>query len=284
MKTFLSIALIISGFAALAQVRTPAGSPAGSVSTVVGLTDVKIDYSRPRIKGRKIFGDGAGAGFVTPYGSIWRTGANDGTKITFSDDVTVEGTKVPAGTYLIFTWPGASEWTISFYKDLALGGDYEHYDKTKEAANFKVKSEKLTEKVETLTFNIGDISDDSKTAKVQLAWENTSVKFGIAVDYDAKVMKSIEASTKVNPGNYFQAAVYYLENGKDLKQAQEWITKAADANPKAYWVFYQKAKIEKALGDKTAALASSKKSWEEATAAKNRDYVNMNEELQKSLK
>jgi hypothetical protein len=87
MKTFLSIALIISSFAALAQVRTPSPSPAGSVSTVVGLTDVKIDYSRPRIKGRKIFG--AGAGFVTPFDSLWRTGANNGTKITFSDDLTV---------------------------------------------------------------------------------------------------------------------------------------------------------------------------------------------------
>ncbi len=282
MKTFLSIALIISGFAALAQVRTPSPSPASSVSTVVGLTDVTIDYSRPRIKGRKIFG--AGAGFVTPFDSLWRTGANNGSKITFSDDVTVEGVKVPAGSYLIYTWPGASEWTISLYKDLELGGNYKNYDKTKEAARFKVKSEKLAEKIETLTFNIGDIADDSKTAKVQLTWENTSVKFGVAVDYDTKVMKSIEANTKVNPGNYFQAAVYYLENGKDLKQAQEWITKAADADPKAFWIYYQKARIEKALGDKTAALASSKKSWTEATAAKNRDYVNMNEELQKSLK
>ena len=282
MKTFLSLLLILSGFAALAQVRTPAPSPAGSVSSVVGLTDVKIDYSRPRIKGRKIFGEGAG--FVTPYGSIWRSGANDGTKITFSDEVTVEGTKVPAGTYLIFTWPGASEWTITFYKDLDLGGDTEHYDKTKEAASFKVKSEKLAEKIETLTFAIGDIADDSKSAKVQLAWEYTSVKFGINVDFDAKVMKSIEASTKVSPGAYYQAAIYYLENGKDLKVAHEWISKAADANAKAFWVFYQKARIEKALGDKAAALASSKKSWEEATAQKNKDYVNMNEELQKSLK
>jgi hypothetical protein len=282
MKTFLSIALILCGIAAVAQVRVPAPSPAGSVSAVVGLTDVKIDYSRPRIKGRKIFGDGAG--FVTPYGLIWRTGANDGTKITFSDEVTVEGTKVPAGTYLIFTWPGESEWTVSLYKDLDLGGDTEHYDKTKEAANFKVKSEKLAEKIETLTFNIGDIADDSKTAKVQLTWENTSVKFGIGVDFDAKVMKSIEANTKVSPGAYYQSAIYYLENGKDLKQAHEWITKAADANPKAFWVLYQKARIEKALGDKAAALASSKKSWDEATTQKNKDYVKMNEELQKSLK
>jgi len=103
----------------------------------------------------------------------------------------------------------------------------------------------LLRKIETLTFNVGDISDDSKTAKVQLTWENTSVKFGVAVDYDAKVMKSIEASTKVNPGNYFQAAVYYLENGKDLKQAHEWIAKAADASPKAFWIYYQKPGLKK---------------------------------------
>jgi tetratricopeptide (TPR) repeat protein len=148
---------------------------------------------------------------------------------------------------------------------------------------FKVKSEKLTEKVETLTIGIGDIAADSKTAKVQIAWENTSVKFTIAVDYDAKVMKSIEASTKVNPNNYLGAAVYYLENGKDLKQALEWANKAVEANP-AFWVLYQKARIQKELGDKTGALATSKASWEAAKAANNRDYQMMNEELQKGLK
>lgn len=282
MKTILSLFLIAVGFSSFAQVRTPAPSPAASTSTVVGLTDVKIDYSRPRAKGRKIFGDGSG--FVVPYGKIWRAGANNGTIISFSDDVTVEGTKVPAGKYLIFAWAGASEWTITLYKDIELGGDYDHYDKTKEAANFKVKSEKLTERVEMLTYNITDLSDDSKWAKIQLAWENTSVKFSIGVDFDATVMKSIEASTKVNPGVYFQSAVYYLENGKDLKQAKEWIDLAAKANPKAFWIYYQKARIEKALGDKAGAMASSKKSWEEATAQNNRDYVAMNEELQKSLK
>ncbi len=281
MKTFLTFLLFVCYVAGQAQVQTPSASPAGSVTAVVGLTDVKITYSRPRIKGRKIFGEGAG--FVTPYGSIWRTGANNGTKISFSDEVTVEGTKVPAGEYLIFTWPGASEWTVSLYKDVTLGGDTEHYDKTKEAANFKVKSEKFAEKVETLTFNIGDISDDSKTAKVQLTWENTSVKFTIGVDFDAKVMKSIDASTKVSAGSYQQSAVYYLENGKDLKQASEWINKAAEMNP-AYYVLYQKARIQKALGDKAGALATSQKSLEESIKAKNRDYQNMNEELQKSLK
>jgi len=280
MKNTLLIILLAVGLVANAQIQTPQASPAASVSTVVGLTDVKIDYSRPSAKGRKIFGEGT---VLIPNGAIWRTGANTGTKIAFSDDVKVEGIAVPKGEYLIFTWPGASEWTISLYKDISLGGNTGDYDKSKEAANFKVKSEKLTEKVETLTIGIGDIAADSKTAKVQIAWENTSVKFTIAVDFDAKVMKSIEAATKINPNNYFNAAVYYLENGKDLKQALEWVNKAVEANP-AYYILYQKARIQKALGDKTGALATSKASWEAAKTANNRDYQMMNEELQKGLK
>jgi opacity protein-like surface antigen len=205
MKNLLVIALLAVGLTATAQVQTPQASPAASTTTVVGLTDVKIDYSRPSAKGRKIFGDAANV--VVPYGKIWRTAANAGTKITFSDDVKVEGIAVPKGEYLIFTWPGATEWTVSLYKDISLGGNTDGYDKSKEAANFKVKSEKLTERVETFTVQIGDIAADNKTAKIQIAWENTSVKFTIAVDYDAKVMKSIEAATKVNPNNYFNAAV-----------------------------------------------------------------------------
>ncbi len=279
MKNTLLIVLLAIGLTANAQVQSPQPSPVSSVTNVVGLTDVKLDYSRPSAKGRKIFGE---TGLV-PYGSIWRTGANTGTKITFSDDVKIEGIAVPKGEYLILTWPGATEWTVSIYKDVSLGGNTGGYDKAKDAANFKVKSEKLTEKVETLTLEIGDIAADSKTAKVQIAWENTSVKFTIAVDFDAKVMKSIETATKVSPNAYLSAAVYYLENGKDLKQAQEWVNKAADANP-AFWVLYQKARIQKANGDKSGALATSAASHEAAKKANNRDYQVMNEELQKSLK
>jgi hypothetical protein len=283
MKNTLLIVLLAVGLVANGQIQTPQASAAASVTTTVGLTDVKIDYSRPSAKGRKIFGDAATV--VVPYGKLWRTGANAGTKITFSDDVNVEGVAVPKGEYLIFTWPGVTEWTVSLYKDIKLGGNTDGYDKAQEAANFKVKSEKLTEKVETFTINIGDIAADNKSAKVQIAWENTSVKFSVVADFDAKVMKSIEANTKVNPNNYYNAAVYYLENGKDLKQALEWMNKALEgnANPQ-FWQLYQKARIQKGLGDKAGALATSKASWEGAKTANNRDYQMMNEELQKSLK
>ena len=279
MKNTLTILLVVLCFVASAQVQTPGASPAGSVSTVVGLTDVKVDYFRPSLKGRKIFGE---KDVMYPHGTIWRTGANSGTKITFSDDVKVEGTAVAKGEYLIFTWPNAAEWTIALYKDVSIGGNTDAYDKTKEAANFKVKADKLADKVETFTINIGDIAADSKSAKVQLAWENTSVKFSIGVDFDARVMKSIEAATKVSPNSYLNAAVYYLENGKDIKQALEWANKAAEANP-AFWVLYQKARIQKAAGDKAGAMATSNTSLAEAKKANNKDYQKMNEDLQKSL-
>jgi hypothetical protein len=283
MKKFLClIALAFLGLGVEAQVRIPAASPAGSVSTTVGLTDVKINYSRPRAKGRAIFGSAATV--LVPYGKIWRTGANNGTRISFSEDVKVEGIAVPKGEYLILTWPGATEWTIALHKNVAMGGDVSKYDAAQDAANFKVKPEKLTEKMETLTFNIGDISDDSKSAKVQLAWENTSVKFTITTDYDKAVMASIEENTKVDPYNYFQAAVYYLENGKDLKQALEWVNKAADGMQSPFWVLHQKAKIQKGLGDKQGAMATATASLESAKKANNRDYQMMNEDLIKSLK
>lgn len=280
-KPLLIVLLALICLTTDAQIQTPAASPAGSVSSTIGLTDVSIEYYRPRLKNRKIFGE---KDVMYPHGTIWRTGANSGTKISFSDDVKVEGIAVPKGEYLIFTWPGATEWTVSLYKDLSLGGNTEDYDKSKEAANFKVKSEKTARPVETFTISIDDIAADNKSGFVTLAWENTAVKFKIETDYDAKVMKSIEANTKVNPNNYFQAAVYYLENGKDLKKALEWINIAAEANPKAFWVLHQKAKIQKALGDKKGATETATASLNAAKEARNRDYQTMNEDLIKSMK
>jgi hypothetical protein len=283
MKKLIVLIIVLASFGAQAQVVTPSPSPSASVSTVVGLTDVKIDYSRPRAKGRKIFG--TGTDFLVPYGAIWRTGANTGTKITFSDDVKVEGVSVPKGEYLVFTWPGATEWTVSLYKDVRIGGNTDDYKAENEVAKFKVKPGKLTEKVEMFTINITDLSDDNKTAKIELAWENTSVKFGVAVEFDAKVMKSIEASTKVAPGSYASAAVYYAENGKDLNQALTWINEALKANPKAFWWVHQKAKIQAKMGDMKGARETANASI--ALAKENGNdfgYVKLNEDFLKTLK
>lgn len=287
-KTLLIVALALMTMAAEtseAQIRTPIASPAGSVSSTVGLTEVKVEYFRPRLRGRKIFGE---KDVMYPYGTIWRTGANSGTKISFSDDVKVENISVPKGEYLIFTWPGKTEWTVSLYKDLSLGGNTSAYDASKEAAKFKVKSKRLAEKVETFTISIDDIAADNKSAKVTLAWENTAVPFTITVDYDQEVMKSIEStlsgSAKASPQAYFQAATYYLETGRDMKKALEWVNIALESNPKAFWMLHQKAKIQKELGDKKGAIETATASLNLAKEANNRDYQTMNQDLISSLK
>lgn len=278
MKTPLIILLLAAlCFEAEAQVLIPAASPKGTVSTVVGLTEIQVDYFRPQMRGRKIFGDGEE--YVTPYGRMWRTGANSGTVISFADDVTVEGIKVPKGKYLLLTIPGASEWTVMLYSDLSLGGNVHLYDKSKEVASFKVKPTTLSQPVETMTVNIGDISDDSREAKIELAWEKTSVKFTVGVEYDSKVMASIQGTKDMNAFDLFQAAMYYLENGKDLKQALEWISRAEETIKDAYWLQYQKARIQQALGDKAGALATAKASLENAKAAHDLPYQKMNQEL-----
>jgi hypothetical protein len=282
MKKNLVILLLAIGLVAEAQVQTPQPSTASTVTNVVGLTEVKVEYARPKAKGRKIFG--AGPEYLVPFGKMWRTAANQGSRVTFSDDVKVAGTAVPKGTYQLVTTPGATEWTVILSKDMTLGGSTEAYNKSNDVVNTTVKSEKLTEKVELFTIEVTDIAADSKSANLQISWENTSVKLPFTVDFDAKVMKSIEASTKVSPNAQYQAALYYLENGKDLKMANEWITAAASANPDAYWVLYTKARIQKALGDKKGATESATASKVAAEKEKNADYVKMNDELIKGLK
>lgn len=285
MKLLVAFLCLLSSIAGMSQIQTPQPSPGGSVSTVVGLTDVRIDYFRPRVKGRKIFGEGGD--FLVPFGKIWRTGANSGTKITFSDDVKVQGTTMPKGEYLIFTWPGAAEWTVSLYKDVKLGGNTAGYDATKEAAKFTVRPAKISEKAELLTFSINDISEDNTTAVVQLAWENTALKFTVSAEYDAQVMKAIEEGTKVNPSNLISAARYYLDSKKDLNQALKWTNEylAMGKNSEQFWNLHFKAKLLQATGDKAGSLATAKQSLEMAKKApSDYGYIKLNEDLIKSLK
>ncbi|MBX2966779.1 MAG: DUF2911 domain-containing protein [Cyclobacteriaceae bacterium] len=280
MKKLLTLMLlVVFAASAEAQIQTPAASPAASVSTTVGLTEVKINYSRPKLKGRKIFGEGKD--FMHPYGEMWRTGANAGTVISFSDDVKVEGKAIKKGDYLLLTIPGATEWTIILYSDPSIGGNTAAYDQAKDAVRLTAKPTKLTNPVETFTVNITDISDDNTKANIEVSWENTAVKFGITVDYDSKVMKSIEAGTRVNPGNYVAAANYYFENGKDLKKALEWITVGIESgNPDAFWNIHTKAKIQHALGDYAGAIATAQQSRDKAkAAASDFGYVKLNEDL-----
>lgn len=284
MKKILLALFLALNVCAFAQIQTPAPSPAATLTTKIGLTDVKINYSRPRIKGRQIFGNGTGV--LTPYGQLWRTAANQGTVITFGDDVEVEGKKVAKGDYLLLSIPGATEWTIILSKDVAMGGNTDQYKQENDAARFTVPAGKSAEKVEMFTINVTDLSDDNTTAKIQLVWENTSVKFAVKTDIEAKVSASVDnAINNQIPGMYSQAARYYLDSKKDLKKALGWIDQAIAADPSAFWNLNLKAQIQKALGDKAGATATANKSLELAKKAPSDfGYIKQNEDLIKSLK
>lgn len=267
---FLAFGMLSLG-AAAQKITVPAPSPLQTVTQKFGLGEVTIEYSRPAVKGRTIFGD------VVPYGKIWRTGANATTKITFTDEVKLEGNVVKPGTYGLYTVPNKDSWEIMLYKDLTLNGNVADYKTENEVVRFKVKSMKIPMKMESFMINIGDVTPTE--AKLMLLWENTVVAVKMTTDIDARVMESIDASMKSDKPEYFRAAGYYFDNGKDLKKALEWATKATEENPKAFYMFNLKARIEYKLGDKAAGKASAEKSIALAKEAKNDDYVALGEKL-----
>jgi tetratricopeptide (TPR) repeat protein len=206
---------------------------------------------------------------------MWRTGANSATKITFSDDVKLEGSEVKAGTYAIYTIPNKDSWEIMLYKDLTLGGNVADYKVENEVLRMKVLPTAYLEKVETFTINLNDITPTSTT--LELIWDKTKVPVKITTEIDAKVMKSIETTVVNDSRPYYQAASYYLDNNKDLNQALVWVNKALEQNPKAFYMMMTKAKIELKLQNKTAAIASAEKTILLAKDAKNEDFVKMAE-------
>jgi hypothetical protein len=233
----------------------------------VGLADVTIAYSRPSAKGRKVFGD------VVPFDKMWRTGANEPTKISVSDSVSIEGNKIGPGDYALYTIPGIAEWTIILGKNSKTSaGDYKD---EQQAARFKVKSEKLCAPVETFTIDFTSLTTTS--GFIQLSWESTSVKFKIENDVDAKVMADIKAKTE-NLNTYFQAASYYYDTNRDMKQALVWINKVT-ANGGAFYQVHLKAKIQAKMGDCKGATETAMKSLELSKAAKNDEYVKFNEKI-----
>jgi hypothetical protein len=257
------------------QLKTPAPSTTQTIKQDLGLGTVELSYSRPNMKGRKIFGD------LVPFDKVWRTGANNATTLTFTDDVTIGGTKIAPGKYGLLSIPSATEWTLIITKQLDVTSPAA-YKPESDVVRVKVKPSTLPFAVETFTAMFGDIKDNS--ANLDLMWDKTYVQLPISTDVDSKVMKQIETIMKQDSRPYFNAAVYYADNGKDMNQALVWFDKAIEQNNKAFWIYYQKAKALGKLGKKSEAMTASMKSMELAKEAKNDDYVALNEKLQKDLK
>jgi tetratricopeptide (TPR) repeat protein len=272
-STLLFLTLLMSSTQVLFSqaLKTPTSSPMQTLKQGFALTDISIEYYRPSAKGRTVFGD------VVPFGKIWRTGANGATKMTFGENVKIQGKDVPAGTYAIYTIPNKDNWEVLIYKDLKLGGNVNDYKQENELIRFTVPVVNMNDHVETFTVNVANIQASS--CAIELTWEKTKISFTVIAEIDQVIMGSIDKAMNVDSKPYYQAASYYYENNKDMAKALEWISKAVDQNPKAYWVALLKAKIELKSGDKKAATASAQKVIELAKEAKNDDYVKMAEKL-----
>jgi hypothetical protein len=279
MKSFhafsIGMVLACSSIISMAQVKVPAPSPAQTIKQAFGLGEITVEYSRPALKGRAILAE------VAPADKVWRTGANATTKITFTDDVQLEGKAVAAGTYGLYTVPSKDSWAVMLYKDMKLAGNIADYKAENEVLRVTVKPVKAAQ-AESFTIGFADVMATSAT--LQLSWGKVLVPVKITCDIDSRVMSSIKTSMASDKPAYFQAATYYYDTNKDQNQALEWVNKAVEQNPKAFYMMLQKAKIELKLKDKNAAIASAEKAIVLSKEAKNDDYVRAAEALIKDAK
>lgn len=273
MKKLLLIALAFTmSYAVNAQIQTPAPSPAAKIEQKVGLTDVSVEYSRPAMRGRTIYGD------LVPYGKLWRTGANMRTKVTFSDNVTVGGKELKAGSYAILTIPQATKWDVIFYTEYAAGGAPAELDESKVAARVSADVIGMPMDIQSFTISIDDVTSGS--AVIGILWEKAYVGVPFTVPTDAKVSANIDkVMNGPGFGDYYAAASYYYAEGKDMATAKKWIDKAMGMsdNPR-FWQLRQQSLIYAAAGDKKGAVALAKKSLAAAEKAGNADYVKMNKD------
>ena len=254
-----------------AQVITPPMSPRGKITQQVGLTEVEVDYSRPSARGRNIIGD------LVRFGEIWRTGANKNTIVSFSDPVMIMGKPLAAGKYALYTRPDARQWEIYFYKKYDINGIPKNWKEDQVALHISVPSNYFDPMVETFTISLSNFTNNG--ANLNLIWEHTLVAIPFEVPTQTKALESIDKTLSATPksGDYYQAAVYYLQENKDLLKAQKWMEKALDMRKKpAYWMYRQYALILAERNDKKAALKAVKKSLELAKEAGNKDYIIMN--------
>ena len=271
---FLALSLMIFS-AGQAQLKTPAPSPLQTIKQDFGLGSIEVSYSRPAVKGRKVFGD------LVPFGNVWRTGANSATTLTFSDEVSIGGVKIGPGKYGLLSIPDKNNWTIIISKQTDVTSPAA-YKQEMDIVRVNAAAVDIKNKMENFAIVIDNIKPNQ--CEIGLYWDKTKVSFTVETDVDTRIMKQIATAMQGDKAPYFNAAMYYMDNGKDLNKAAAWLEEATKQSPTAYWVWYQKARCFSLMGKKMEAKAASDKSLELAKSAKNPDYVTLNEKLQASLK
>lgn len=275
MKQFLlSFALLFLGVAtSFAQIKTPAASPSGKIMQEVGLTNVTVEYSRPSMKGRSIFAkDG-----LVPTGEIWRTGANQATKVSFDQPVMIGGQKLERGDYAILSKPGTETWEVMFFP--YESGNWGSYVEKTPAATVKAGVKQMPGLTETFTIGFANLKNTR--GDMYLQWSNAYVPLTIETETDEMAMASIDrVLAGPSARDYYLAASYYHDNGKDLNKAYEYASKANKMDAK-FWQLRREALILADLGRTKEAIQVAQRSMQMAQEAGNMDYVRMNE---KSIK
>ncbi len=231
------------------QVRYPAVSQASSVTQTVGLTDITITYHRPGVKGRQVWGT------LVPYGQPWRTGANEATTISFSDDVTINGQNLPKGTYAFFAIPTQGDWTLIFNTVAKQWGAFS-YDATKDALKVTATPQKAPF-TEWLTYEFPNVTTD--TATVQLRWENLAIPFTVNTNTTAKVIVSArDAVAKAASGDWQTAnrAANFAFNSGMNEDAARWVDASIKAKPTPSNL-YLKARMQAKAGQNAAAIQTA---------------------------
>ena len=237
------------------QIKLTAPSPAASFEQEVGSAKIKMTYSRPLVRGRKIFGE------LVPFDKLWRTGASDCTVITTSEDISFGSNVLKAGSYSIFSIPSIKEWTIIVNTDTTLHGET-GYDEKKDVMRFKVPIEKSPNFYESFTIELNDINSKGE-AFIKILWENTMVKIPIKSKEDDTIVALIEQyiiKGKTQDANLlFQAANYYYGTNRDFKQAIVWLLEAEKLNPQNFYYPNLRQKIASELKEYTTAIEAAKK-------------------------
>ncbi len=250
---------------------TPQPSSTQSIVQDFGLGKISLVYSRPDVRGRKIFGG------MEPYGKVWRTGANSATVIKFTDEVSMEGNKIPAGEYGLFSIPGENEWTIILSKQPKQWGAY-NYKEADDFLRFKVKTEHLKALTETMTLAFSNVA--ATTCDLQMMWEHSGFTIHMTTDIDAKVMARIDSAMNTDKKPYYEALIYYYNNNKDMDKALAWATELEkDKNFPPFVPKLWKARILLKKGDKAAAIATAQEGIKMATDMKTDEYVRLNNEV-----
>mgnify|MGYP001360246843 FL=1 len=270
MRAFIFTILLFVGCLGFSQINTPRFSPASEIKQMVGLTEIEVQYSRPSMRGREIFGN------LVPFDKIWRTGADNSTKISFTTDVIVDGNTINAGKYSIFSIPNQNEWTVMFYSDVELWGVPRDWSDDKIVFSSTYKVNKINT-VETFTISFNDLTNND--VNMNISWENTSVDIKIDVPTRSMVEKDISNVLNDNPkaSDYYAAAVFYRQENVNLSKALLWMNKAIEMfeNPRFY--HYRQQSLLMAANNKFSdAIDAANKSLDDAIKADNQSYVKMN--------